>query len=214
MQMAQQEQQQINELVAQAEAKSGAQVLIVIVAKADAYPEIPWKAFAIAAAFAGLLTAAAAFFRPDWSSAHSGFEAAVILGAGVMFALITIFAPPFARLFLYRPRSEAEVRQYAQTVFLERGVFATRERVGVLLLIARFERAVVILPDIGVRQHLSAAQIEAVIAEMKPLLAQQRIAAVCEAGLSALATLLHDRLVRPATAGNELPDAPVRERGA
>jgi uncharacterized membrane protein YgcG len=35
MQVAEQEQQQINELVAEAEAKSGAQVLIVIVDKAD-----------------------------------------------------------------------------------------------------------------------------------------------------------------------------------
>jgi hypothetical protein len=55
MHLAEQEQQQINELVAQAETKSGAQVLVVIVAKADAYPEIPRKAFSIAAAFAGCL---------------------------------------------------------------------------------------------------------------------------------------------------------------
>jgi hypothetical protein len=43
MHVAEQEQSQINELVAGAEAKSGAQVLIAI-AKAVAYPEIPWKA--------------------------------------------------------------------------------------------------------------------------------------------------------------------------
>jgi hypothetical protein len=41
--VAEQEHSQINELVAGAEAKSGAQVLIAI-AKAVAYPEIPWKA--------------------------------------------------------------------------------------------------------------------------------------------------------------------------
>jgi putative membrane protein len=177
MHLAEQEQQQINELVAQAETKSGAQVLVVIVAKADAYPEIPWKAFAIAAAFAGFLVVAAALVRPDSSGVHIGFETAVILGTGATFALIAIFAPPFARLFLHRVRAEAEVRQYAQAVFLERGVFETRERVGVLLFLACFERKAVILPDIGIRRHLSAAQIDAVIAEMKPLLERQRIAA-------------------------------------
>jgi uncharacterized membrane protein len=49
--------------------------------------------------------------------------------------------------------------------------------VGVLLFLACFERRAVILPDIGIRRHLSAAQIDAVIAEMKPLLERQRIAA-------------------------------------
>jgi putative membrane protein len=99
-------------------------------------------------------------------------------------------------------------------VFLERGVFETRERVGVLLFLACFERKAVILPDIGIRRHLSAAQIDAGIAEMKPLLERQRIAAACEAGIGALGTLLQEKLLLPAIAGNELPDAVIEERGA
>jgi len=214
MHMAEQEQQQINGLVAVAEAKSGAQVLILVVAKADAYPEIPWKAFAIGTALAALLPMVDAFYRPDGWGVHSGFEAAIILGAGAALALLTVFAPPFARLFLDRLRAEAEVRQYAQAAFVEHGVFQTRERVGVLLLLARFEREVVLLPDIGVRRHLSEEQVETVIAQMKPLLAQQRLVAACEAGLNALGTLLQGRLMAAAAAGNELPDSVVQERGA
>ena len=214
MHVAEQEQSQINELVAGAEAKSGAQVLIAIVAKADAYPEIPWKAFAIGAALAALILMADAIYRPDWRSVHFGFETAIILGTGAALALLTIFAPPFARLFLPRLRAEAEVRQYAQAAFLERGVFQTRGRVGVLLLLARFEREVVIPPDSGIKRHLSEAQIEAVVARMKPLLAQQRVVAACEAGLNALVMLLRDRLKPQVAVGNELPDAMVQERGA
>ena len=49
MHVTEEEQRQINKLVSEAEAQSGIQALIVIVSKADAYPEIPWKAFAMAA---------------------------------------------------------------------------------------------------------------------------------------------------------------------
>ena len=214
MHIDEQEQSQINELVAGAEAKSGAQVLIAIIAKADAYPEIPWKAFAIGAALAALILMADAVYRPDWRSGHFGFETAIILGTGAALALLTIFAPPFARLFLPHLRAQAEVRQYAQAAFLEHGVFQTRERIGVLLLLTRFEREVVILPDSGIRRHLSEAQIEAVVAQMRPLLAQQRVVAACEAGLNALVMLLRDRLKPRVAAGNELADAVVEERGA
>ena len=41
------EQQQINRLVAQFETDTGIQAVAAVVRKADAYPEIPWKAYAI-----------------------------------------------------------------------------------------------------------------------------------------------------------------------
>lgn len=45
------------------------------------------------------------------------FDVVVILGAGAALGLLTIFAPPLARLFLDRLRAETEVRQYAQAMF-------------------------------------------------------------------------------------------------
>ena len=54
MHLTEQEQQQINELVAEVEAKSGARMPVAVIGKADAYPEIPWKAFAVGAAVAAL----------------------------------------------------------------------------------------------------------------------------------------------------------------
>lgn len=99
-------------------------------------------------------------------------------------------------------------------MFLERGVFQTRERVGLLLLISLFEREVTILPDVGLRRHLTDAQIDTVLAQMRPLVAARRIVPACEAGLTALAALLQGKLPPPGAAGNELSDSVVRERGA
>ena len=43
------EQQEINELAQQFERATGAQVVAAVVGKADDYPDIPWRAFALAA---------------------------------------------------------------------------------------------------------------------------------------------------------------------
>ena len=214
MHLTEQEQQQINELVAEVEAKSGAQVLLAVIGKADAYPEIPWKAFAVGAAVAAVLVMVEELLHPDWASMHSAvFHVVVILGAGAALGLLTIFSLPLARLFLDRLRAATEVRQYAQAMFLEHGVFQTHDRIGVLVLVSLFERKVVILPDAGIRRHVTGEQIESVIAQMTPLLAERRIVAAAKAGLTALATLLHNKLTREDAHGNELADTVVQERG-
>lgn len=214
MHVTEEEQSQINRLVAEAEARSGTQVLIAIVGKADAYPEIPWKAFAMGAVFSAFLVAANAIHSPDWSAAHAGILVSSVMVAGATPAALTVFIPAFARLFLTRLRAEAEVRQHAEAVFLQRGLFETRRRVGLLLLIARFEREAVIVADIGVRRHVTAGQLAAVAAQVKPLLAQEQMVQACASCLSGLTLLLQGRLTPPGTAVNEVPDTLIQERGA
>ncbi|HET9664027.1 MAG TPA: TPM domain-containing protein [Burkholderiales bacterium] len=214
MHVTKEEQSQINRLVAEAEARSGTQVLIAIVDKADAYPEIPWKAFAMGAVFSAFLVAANAIYFPDGSASRAGILVSSVMVAGATLAALTVFIPAFARLFLTRLRAESEVRQYAEAVFLQRGLFETRRRVGLLLLIARFEREAVIVADIGVRQHVTDGQLAAVAAQVKPLLAQKRLMQACASCLSAVALLLQDRLTPRAIAVNEVPDTLIQERGA
>jgi hypothetical protein len=47
MHLMEQEQRQINELVAEVEAKNGGQVLVAVIGKAEARPKIRWKALAV-----------------------------------------------------------------------------------------------------------------------------------------------------------------------
>lgn len=213
MHVTEEEQSQINKLVAEAEAKSGIQVLIAIVARADAYPEIPWKAFAIGTAFATLLVMAQAFYFADWSSSHAGVLVSAVMVSGATFAALSVVMPAFARLFLAGLRAESEVRQYAEAAFLQRGLFHTRNRVGLLVLIARFEREAAIVADVGVRQHVSDEQLAAVAAKLRPLLGQASMTPACAACLGALTVLLQDRLTAR-TSANEIQDALIQERGA
>lgn len=209
-----QEQQQINELARQFEATTGAQAVAAVVGRADDYPDIPWKAFALGVGLASLVVVADEFIRPDWASIHSPLrDAAAILATGVLCALLVRYVPALARLLLDRERAAAEVQQYAEGIFLKRGLFGTRERVGILLLVCRFERKVYVLPDSGIARYLPRAALDRAIATMTPQLAHWQPAAAFGAGFDSLAASLAQANFRPQTHGNELQDGTVIEGG-
>jgi putative membrane protein len=197
------------------EARTGAQVVTAVIGKADSYVELPWKAFALGAALAAFALVLADAARPDWVTAHTALlHAVAILGAGAASALVCVFAPPFARLFLRPTRRDLEVRQYAQSLFLTRELFRTRGRTGILVLVSLFERKVEILPDVGLHERVGASDWDRVIGSMAPLLRAGRPAEALQAGLAAIEELLAARGFRPSAGGaDELPDRPIEERG-
>jgi len=210
-----QEQQQINELARQFETATGAQAVAAVVGRADDYPDVPWKAFALGAALAALAVVADEFIRPDWASIHTPLkDVAAILAAGVLCCVAAMSIPAFGRLFLNRDRARGEVRQYAQGVFLQRELFRTAERVGILILVARFERRIVILPDSGIARLVSARELDEVIALMVPPLAAGQAVAAFRTGFDALGVLLANKGFKPGRHGNELADGAVVEEGA
>ncbi len=92
----------------------------------------------------------------------------------------------FARFFLEAHRAEVEVRQYAQSLFLSREVFATRGRTGVLLLVSMFERQVVLLPDTGLAKRLSREAMHHIVARMTAALAGGQVRLALENGASGI----------------------------
>ena len=182
MNLSENDRQGIEERAARLEARSGVQVVAALVDKCDAYPEIPWKAFAL---FSGLAFLAAILWHPG-----AVLGGLTFLGAGAAAALATVFLPAFARLFLQAGRRDAEVRQYAESFFLKHALFDTRGRCGILVLVGLFERSVVILPDSGLHERIGSAELESIISSMKPALADGRHAAAMLDGLNALEALL------------------------
>lgn len=214
MHLSESERREIGERAARIEARTGAQLVAAVVGKCDAYPEIPWKAFALAASMTALVAVLSWQQGALAAASLQGLVAVVLcfLGAGAVAALATVFFPPFARLFLDPARRDAEVRQYAESFFLARDLVRTRQRSAVLLLIGLFERSVVILPDSGVRARVDAAELAAVIARMTPPLAAGRIAPALLDGLDALETLLAAKGF--AGAGDEIGEEVIEEQGA
>jgi hypothetical protein len=96
-------------------------MLILVVAKAGAYPQIPWKRSPLAPHSSLCFRWQMRFNAPIGWDVHSGFGGCDHSGRGRR-ACIIHGIPPFARLF-DRLRAEAEVRQYAQTAFFVLDVF-------------------------------------------------------------------------------------------
>jgi putative membrane protein len=200
--------------VAPVEARTGAQVVAAVVAKSDVYVELPWKAFALGAALAGLVVVALGWARVEWVTARALMDTVVILGAGAASALAAIFVPAYARLFLRATRRESEVGHHARLLFLRHELFRTRGRNGILILVSRFERQVEVVADVGLRDRLQEKDWAGVIARMTPLLASSRVADALLAGLGAVEELLVARgLQGPPASGDELPDRPLEEAG-
>lgn len=199
--------------VAALERARGVEVVTAAIAKSDVYMELPWRAGSLAASVTALVLAIGDVLRPEWATSTTlllALAAVMLVGAGV--ALLAIFVPAFARLFLSKFRAETEVRQYAQAFFLERQLFRTRKRLGVLILVSKFEHRVEVIADIGYDGRIAPAEWGSVIPPMIPLLREGQPHEALLAGLDALDRLLEQRgFAGDGRSSNELPDAVVEE---
>lgn len=207
------EKQAIEARVAALEAASGVEVVTMVVGKSDVYPEIVWKAFALGASLAGLAVSLCEVLSPAWTMAGAALvDALAILGAGAVCAVLTLYVPAFARLFLRQSRAELEVRQYAEMQFLAREMFATPDRTAILLLTSLLERRIVLLPDRGLGARIAPSAWDAVIARMTPALRARQTATAMLAGLDAIGEILAAKQFRRGESGNRFPDHPVEVR--
>jgi putative membrane protein len=208
------ERSQLESHIAGAETRTGAQIVLSVIERSDNYAELPWKAFALGASLAGFVVLIMNLLWPLASSVTAAFLAIVMtLAAGAGFALLCIFVPDFARLFLNPRRADEETHQYAESLFLSRQLFATHERKAVLLLVSIFERRIVVLPDTGLKSQLNHEAIDTVIQNMRGYLKAGQTARALDAGLMTLEEILSGH-VRPESSVNELPDDIIEEKGA
>jgi putative membrane protein len=187
----------------------------VVTLRSNHYPQIPWKAFALGAALAGVAIVVQEFLRPDWPAGRAAlFDAVTILGTGAAAALTTVIVPAFARLFLRRLRREFEVRRCAELLFHRHRVHATRRRTGVLLLVSLFERRIEVVADDAFAGRVSAEEWRAAIDRMVPRIATEGAAAALTEGIRAIAALLEQKgFVARWHGGNALPTGRARSVG-
>lgn len=199
--------------IVEAEKQTGAQIVLASVMRSDSYAEIPWKAFAFGVSIASLVTIVMDLFVLSWlTETLILYSLAVILASGLIFVLLSVLFPGFARLFLSTHRKETETRQYAQSLFLSHELFSTENRRGILLLVSQFERQVVILPDKGVRDLLSDKVLKLVISNMTLHLRRNELRLAMDTGLDGIRVALAD----PGTDWsdkNELADEIIEEEG-
>ncbi len=199
--------------IAEAERRTGAQIVVAVVHRSDSYSELPWKAFALGVSVAGLLVSIFNLLSPGWDAQTAVLiSAAAILMIGIISALLSLYIPKFARLFLAPHRAEAEVRQYAESLFLSHELFATKRRTGILLLVSLFERQVILLPDKGFSKPLKQKAMQKIIEQMTPSLALGQVTRALENGLIKLTEILAVKK-RGKSRRNELRNEVLEEKG-
>jgi putative membrane protein len=205
----------VKQRVAGLERSTGVEIVAAVIARADSYPEIPWKAFALGASLALLAAVAAALVAPGWEAAGAIIETAVVaLATGAAAALATLWIEPLARLFLMPARRHAEVLQYAQALFLETGLQRTPRRDGILLLVSLFEHEVVVLADRGVRDRLAPAALDAVVGAVTAALARGHVKDALLDGLARLEDTLSANGFRAQPGEpNEVAETLIEQRG-
>jgi len=203
----------LEKTIARAEEQLRSQMVLATVKRSDNYVEIPWKAFALGVSVSGLLALTGNLLFPGWIQGMAVLIAVVImLATGAAMALLTILLPVFARLFLNDSRAETETRQYAESLFLSRQLFLTKHRTGILLLISLFEKKVVIIPDKGISNHVSNADIQRIITLMKAPLERNELRQSMEIAVDELTRII-EPLTANDTTGDELPNRIIEERG-
>jgi putative membrane protein len=149
-----------------AEKRSSGEIVPYVVSHSDHYEAAAWKG-AIAGAF--LLTLAAAVWRQFgtlWGGATPMWIVVPpIVGAALGYLAVAVLAP-LKRAFATRAVLEHHVRQRAAAAFVEREVFKTKARTGILIFLSLFERRVVVLADSGINAKVGQHEWDGIVAEI------------------------------------------------
>lgn len=213
IELTEQEKARITEAVRAAERRTSAEIVPMLVARSGLYRDAQHRTgLALALLIlTGLLMGEALWLPWGWHAANAAWLIVATLLAYAIGTRLGTFGAVI-RAVTSTERLCRKVQLRAERAFAQHGIYQTRERTGVLLMVSLLERRVYVLPDLGIGSKISAAQwdevVEAVVTKLK---ANDITGGLC-AGIERCGTILTH--VCPATLGNnpdELPDRIVQE---
>jgi putative membrane protein len=201
---------EIERVVKEAERRSAAEIVSQVVAHADDYPETAWKG-AFFGVLAAILAALAIYRFADFWGGPGLLWISLpgMIGAAAGFLLALLW--PAAKRALAGPRRmDQSVRQMARSVFLEKEIFHTRRRSGILVFVSLFERRVAVIGDSGINSRVAPAEWDAIAAGIAAGIRAGHPGPAIAAAVDACGRLLerHGLIGKPGDK-NELPDGPL-----
>ena len=158
--------QAIAEAARRAEGATSGEIVPYVVGACDAYPLVAWKA-AVLGALVGLVGGAAVhFFGGFWGGSVWLWVILPSVAGALVCPLAARLSDPLRRWLVGERMLDLRVRQRAEAAFLDEEVFATRERTGILILVALFEHRVVVLGDAGINRAVADGAWEGIVSRV------------------------------------------------
>jgi putative membrane protein len=180
-------QRAISEAARSAEGSTSGEIVPYVVGVCDDYREAGWKAAVIGALIGGGGGVTLHYLGGFWGGSLWLWFVLPLVLLAVVGVLAAKFSAGFRRLLIGGGVLDLRARQRAEAAFLEEEVFATRDRTGILILVALFEHRVVVMGDAGINAVVPDGAWDHVVEDLiagirarKP--ANALIAAIAECG--------------------------------
>lgn len=207
------ERQRIRLAVHEAEQRTNAEIVPMIVARSGLYREARHRmGLALALiVLTVLLTIESQWLPWGWHASNAAWLLLATLtayGGGAWLGTLW----PVIRLWTSAERMRHKVRLRAERAFSQHAISQTRERTGVLILLSILERQIYVLPDRSLAGLASTDQWRQVVrAAVDRLMHGDIVSGLCQ-GIEQSGVLLADICPgRPGDNPNELPDTVIQE---
>lgn len=202
----------IRDAVERAESHTSGEIVPVIVARTGPHEAVLWRGVAVGAALGTVLVLVARALATGWSDPvlHAPYTLhAAVLAAAALGGILTRFVPSVFRALAGPSYLDRVAHARAMQAFLDHEVFDTRERTGIVLLVALQERRIEVLGDSGINALVGQDEWAEIVSVVRDGLRTGRAVEALVEAIGMCGALLERKGVeRRADDRNELPDAP------
>ncbi len=169
--LTEEEKQKIQLAVEKAEKKTSGEIVPYLVQQSDVY----WEAFFKSSLFFNIFTILFFFtiyelqnfgilsIWSKWNNFLTISHMSISIFIATIFGFVICYIPFIKRFFTGKYTIENRVYKRAMQAFLEKEVFKTKNRTGVLIFISLLEHRVVVLGDSGINQKVSKEDWEEIV---------------------------------------------------
>jgi len=156
----------VRSAVAEAEQRTAGEIVPVVVGACDDYDEASWKAAAVAALLSSVVAGLVHLAGGFWGGAGFVWITLPCAGGAAAGYLAAQLWPGLRRAMVGDETLQLRAERRAHQAFVDEEVFATRDRTGILVFVANFERRVVVLGDAGINRAVHPSAWEHIVEEL------------------------------------------------
>ncbi len=204
------EAKRVQEAVAQAEARSAGEIVVMVLPASHAYPEAQLRAALLLALPSALLPAyliSSALWRPElmpW------LFLAIFCVAVLLLRRLAVLMPSLLRPFIAPEAAAFEVEREAILSFYRENLHRTRRATGVLIFFSVLEQRVWILADSGIDAVLPQALWQELMQDLTSGIRARRQADATVQAVERIGTLLQEYFPPDPEDSNELRDLMIK----